>query len=822
MLTLPVSTAEGTITVNMDAAERLHYQSGDVWKTEITLQYILAGETKTLTVTDIGQPEFPAFLWLNAPAPEVSGPRDNLAFTSKLVFDHSEDDRHTYAPSDISVYEVKQGWMKKNSSGIYEPVGSTRTVWPGVGNVTGPTVDAASKTMEFTYEGAMDVTPLDDAEGATAIYFIYEIDGAGKDSVDGTVYAIDWPVTKQSEEAEFTALTDPTVSLSYDDVYWYSSVDHVKATYKITANDATDITSQATITYEYAGSMSFALPEAPGDGTVSVEANAGGNVTIFSGGNWVTTVKLKYKLGGVEKEKEFQFEGRPQVRYVDFDSVLGSKSGTLEEMDIGYEVNLTYKTDDPHAYSVDFSKVEIEWFTIDTYGIKTSVGTKSIWNKDDTKQVFWGPYVSTPDPNDPSQNIITYSFWYADLDATPSDPSATKFRLIFYADVNGDDSYDTKDDAFTFTELESLPASGSATYTEPTVTIGNVTWWKGLDHVEVGYDLTENDATDISVTVKVTSSGGSYTEAPDSVSGSGAKTFDFNPGGSLDHSAGEQWEVTIVLSYKLGGVDKTSDFTDQLDPTVYEYDTGVVLGDYPPSGTIDNMTAGYLVYLIYNKDDSHNYELSLDSVEFEWLDGSGGALASSTITDCCKLFTPGVTRGPSDGNYRYECSFECTGLDATPPSGAESATQFRLYIDVNVVGGDGYDTTKTYTLTTDALDLPSSGSTVTKPDVTVDGVTWRRSTDTLEMQYTIDPGDAEAVYSSTSVIADTEFNKSCTMSEGNGSGTITVTADAADYHDMLLGGVVNITIHVNYRIGGEDKEEYYTFYDVSTTTIDNN
>lgn len=43
-----------------------------------------------------------------------------------------------------------------------------------------------------------------------------------------------------------------------------------------------------------------------------------------------------------------------------------------------------------------------------------------------------------------------------------------------------------------------------------------------------------------------------------------------------------------------------------------------------------------------------------------------------------------------------------------------------------------------------------------------------------------------------------------------------------DYHDMLLSGVVNITIHVNYRIGGEDKEEYYTFYDVGTTTIDNN
>ena len=107
---------------------------------------------------------------------------------------------------------------------------------------------------------------------------------------------------------------------------------------------------------------------------------------------------------------------------------------------------MVYKADDPHSYSLDFTKVEIEWFEVDSHGNDIPVGTETIWSNSDP-QVFTGPYNSGP--NADGNMIQGYSFWYEGLDAAPPDPDALRFKLHFYADINGDDIYDSPDELYT-------------------------------------------------------------------------------------------------------------------------------------------------------------------------------------------------------------------------------------------------------------------------------------------------------------------------------------------------------------------------------------
>ena len=58
-----------------------------------------------------------------------------------------------------------------------------------------------------------------------------------------------------------------------------------------------------------------------------VEKNNGEELLILSSGPWVTTITLRYMLGGESKEKEIEVRRYPDVRFPEFDPIAVETSG---------------------------------------------------------------------------------------------------------------------------------------------------------------------------------------------------------------------------------------------------------------------------------------------------------------------------------------------------------------------------------------------------------------------------------------------------------------------------------------------------------------
>ena len=560
-VTMDERTGSGPISVNADGSGRLWWHhSGDSWTVEVELNYTMHGENRTRTCSVSMPPEFKGPLWLYGLGDSGSGSSvDNQAVTSDIIFQYPADDRHTY---DITFTGIDIGWEKQvpigNGGYTYEKVGSKRTIWDGTGTSpitgpTGPVTEEDYKRLTFSYSGTLDATPPADAEGATHYYLICYTEGTGTDT-DETVYWINRPTS-----AELTPIALPGVTLvepevTFDHLYWYQLVDHLELGYEITANDATDITSQAKITYDPGGLyMEHTMPEVTGAGSKKVEDNAGGDLQIFSGGQWVTTITLQYKLGGESKEKVLTVPGNPELFSGYMETKLGSISGTFSNMNVGCELHVYYRDGDSHEYTPKFKKVDIEWFR-NNY---ESVGTSTIW-EEGGQQVFLGPYSSGP--NADGNMDLEYSFWYEGLDATPPLSSVTKFQLHFYGEMNGNDEYDTAMELYAFTDKEDLPGVVPPSGNAPDVTIDHVYWWRELDHLMVQYSIEANDAVNIVSYAQLTN--GYDTCSMESVSGDGSIEVSLLADDYRAMLDSGSVDVTIYLTYSLGEEFGNAEYTE--------------------------------------------------------------------------------------------------------------------------------------------------------------------------------------------------------------------------------------------------------------------
>jgi len=459
---LPNKSGAGTIDANMDVTDKLILMSDDSWKTDITLNYTLNGAARTLSVSDTRVPEIKGLLNYSDLATGTFDDASGKFVYSKTAFKYPKDERHTY---DVDVTGISIGWMRgtETSDGSYEftETGSTRVLWDGTGTSPiekmEPMEDGDEMEIVFLYEGTPDLTPPEDARGATHFYLIYEIEGTGTDT-DGTVYRIADPTGTETAPAwiEEPVYNEPTISVS--GVYLYTSLRHAEVRYSITANDATNIKSQAEISCEWGSyyKSKCTLPEMTGSGDFTADANYGDNLQGASGSTWETTIYMSYNLGSSSRTRTFSISGRPEIRYcyLDFASDY-YVSDDITDMSIGRELKLVFKNDDPHKYTAEFNKVEIEWFKYDSYGNEISVGRREIWEGSFTEgegPVFYGPYGPMTDTEDSSQKCYEYSFWYTNLNATPPDPEAVLFRLHFYGKISGNDSYDTSDELYAYTE----------------------------------------------------------------------------------------------------------------------------------------------------------------------------------------------------------------------------------------------------------------------------------------------------------------------------------------------------------------------------------
>jgi len=169
---------------------------------------------------------------------------------------------------------------------------------------------------------------------------------------------------------------------------------------------------------------------------------------------------VNYTVGGSSRSMSITESGRPTVRTVYLDYDPGYISDDINDMDIGFEMLLVSNAEDPHDYSFEFSKVELEWLKYDAYDNETPVGRKTIWEGSFTEgegPVFFGPYGPYPSSEDSALQYKAYSFWYEGLDAAPPDDDAVLFRLHFYGKVSGDDSCDTPSEVYMVTDYLELP-----------------------------------------------------------------------------------------------------------------------------------------------------------------------------------------------------------------------------------------------------------------------------------------------------------------------------------------------------------------------------
>ena len=679
-VTMDERTGSGLISVNADGSDRLWWHhSGDSWTVEVELNYKMHGENRTRTVSKSMPPEFKGPLWLYGLGASGSGTdAANQTVTSDIVFQYPSDDRHTY---NVSITGIDIGWEKQVSAGsgayTYEKIGSKRTIWDGTGTspVTGPSgpvTDGDYKQLTFSYSGTLDATPPADAEGATHYYLICYMEGTGTDT-DGTVYRINRPTSADLTPIALPGVTLVEPELSFDHLYWYQLVDHLELGYEITANDATDITSQAKITYDPGGSfhLEHTMPEVTGAGTKTVEDNAGGDLAIFSGGQWVTTITLQYKLGGESKEKVLTVPGNPELFSGYMETKFGSISGTFSNMNVGCELHVYYRDGDRHEYTPKFKKVDIEWFRNDY----ESVGTSTIWEEGD-QQVFWGPYPSGP--NADGNKDLEYSFWYEGLDATPPLSSATQFQLHFYGEMNGNDEFDTATELYAFTDKGDLPGVVPPSGNAPDVTINHVYWWRELDHLMVQYSIEANDAVNIVSYAQLTN--GYDVCSMESVSGDGSIEVSLLADDYRAMLVSGSVDVTIYLTYSLGGESGNAEYSETL--SVEEMICKLKNGSFSEGESSGIATLNYDLYVEQNGNDPHDYDLDFREIRVYWYYGESDEWPADE-----KVIWDGTGTDPFTGSgsaYTYSDS-----IDVRPPNA--DCKYFALWFYAVANGNDSYD-----------------------------------------------------------------------------------------------------------------------------------
>ena len=674
-VTLPVPSGSGSLTANADCTDSLIWQSGDTWNGTLTLDYLLNGTAGSKTVTWSGTPEIMDDLRLDSRITEYAFTSDGLILSSDLTFRYTDSDRHSY---DLSPARVDLVWMKNAPSGAPEQTGSPVTIWDGsdpspFAGPDGPDADGSDQVLTFHYQDLADAFPGSDTGLPDGCCLIFYIEGTGTDT-DGTVYYIQEPLSCMSDLMEYPEdLKEPDLSMK--DLLWYSTVDHLEVVYEINPGDAEDITSQAAITYDLPGvHLEYSLPEMTGSGEIIARGNAGSGLTLFSSGEWVTTFRMKYRLGGVEKEKEVSITGNPRVFGARLEPESGYASGTPENLNLGSELSLEYEQDDPHTYSIDFTKVEIEYFYLDSYGNDIPCGTDVIWTKGSDRKVFFGPEGPYgPDADGFMQ--LSYSFWYEGLNAVLPDDRATRYCLHFYADLDGDDAWDSPGEDYCETEIAPIP--GAVVLEKPKAGIVSSTWWPNLSHFRLRYEIVPGDAADIRSHAVISGSG--MTLSLPEQEGDGQKEVDYNAVNYSSMLGKPDLTVTIYLDYKLGTRSESIEYSEDLNPDVFS--SSLTGGDSTISASTETIDVDYSFRLEKQGGDPHSYSVRFKEISILWYKtGSDTPAGEVVIWDGSGTY-PFTGSGTS---YNYKASFPIK-----PPT--PDTTSFALRFKAQIIGDDSYD-----------------------------------------------------------------------------------------------------------------------------------
>ncbi len=251
---------------------------------------------------------------------------------------------------------------------------------------------------------------------------------------------------------------------------------------------------------------------------------------------------------------------------------------------------------------------------------------------------------------------------------------------------------------------------------DPEITIDNVRYWGefnswyGLQHLQVEYTITPNDADNGSLSSygsvsMVTGSTGSASWS--AVAGDGTIQADVNCAGTgLFPNSVSEWLTEVTLEYTLNGEARTKTVSVQGRPDLYSchMEAELISAETEADGRV---SAEYRVRVTCSASDTHEYNPSFTGAEIIWYDeyhNQVGSPRSIWSGGGDSPFTGNGTHTAGDDRY-MEYTFRSGPIDVTPPSG--EATCFRFSFNAEDRGADAYDSSLELTSWDwDYLDLP--------------------------------------------------------------------------------------------------------------------
>lgn len=710
--TLPSSSGAGTVDANGCCVDDFYYHSADAWTIEVTLSYTLNGEAKTLTVSDTLMPELKDFLMMNASLSQGSGAIDSKEVSSSIRFLYPSDDRHEY---EISFSRVDIGWMKKVPQGggvfTYEEVGGTRMVWDGTGTspVTGPTgpaADGENMVLTYSYNSVIDTTPSSSAlaEGVTSYFLIFYPNGVGTDSFDSAEYKVYEPHRCQSSPVDYPAGTlSPGATIKH--VWFWPSLYHLEVEYEIMANDATDINTEVSVESVDRPWMKTFPPSSAGSGLFDANCCSVEQLWYESGDQWTTELSLSYKLNGETKSMTVTSTAPPELKPMVVMSAAATEgSGPATARDVSASIQIRYPIDGRHDYTEECSGIEIGWMKrvsdgAGGYTYEKLTETRTIWDGFGTSPVS-GP---TGPAVDGSDSVVEYS-WSGNIDISPAASAqvqgATDYYLLFWIGADGADNYDgahydVSEPCQALSQPIPLPAADPGSV-DPTVTLSHLWYWGefnasyGLCHLEAEYEITANDATDITSSVTILSDiDGSRFVSKSGIPGAGTIDANWNCGGTLFFNSVEMWIPQIELSYTLKGETKTA--------------TVVLPAQHPDRAWMFRCRysfdpAGDTSVTFYSEDsDRHQYSVAVNEVWIRWFKDAGGYYDSVGSPSQVWSGSPGQLEGPygptlngSENQINFVFHHSSIDFAALKP---DEATHFTFEFSTSISGTDSLDGT---------------------------------------------------------------------------------------------------------------------------------
>ena len=416
--------------------------------------------------------------------------------------------------------------------------------------------------------------------------------------------------------------TEPTVSFSH--IYYWDQINHAEVEYKITANDATAISSYAVVTSAADPSLSFSTGTVSGGGTITSQQDVSGQMEPLSADAWNVDLTLHYVLGGTVKTKTYHYSASPEYQgLLRLYSIGTESSGSDSAKSVSARLGFYYPAGYRHDFDLRFTGIKLGWMD-SSYNPVALSDQRTVWDGIGTCPIT-GPTGPVDDGDD---QILEYLF-SGTVNAKPTDAAisagASYFYLLFELEGDALDTLDSQ--AYVICDpvsVQCFPQALIGDFTPPTVSYSHMWYWgdlntsSGLCHLELAYDITPNGADPGSIRsrVKVISDQDSsrYVEKA-GIADTGPIAVNWNTSGKLSFNSVERWIVEIDVDYTVGGTAQSLSITRPASHPDKVWNVWL---------ETEINSDGASVCFVCGSDDRHVYDFTITRIEAVWAKDDGG------------------------------------------------------------------------------------------------------------------------------------------------------------------------------------------------------